>query len=129
MRIVTASVVAAAAAAVLSAPAAAQTGWIRIGAGDVSGDSGRATVAARSEPQFRQLMICVEQHPIRITEAEIRYRDGRSQPIRIRELIDKQDCSRFLRLSGRERDVASVDLSYDAASLSGQVSRVELYAR
>ena len=118
-----------AAAMTLAAPAAAQSGWTRIGAGDVGGDSGRATLSARSEPQFRELMICVERHPIRIMETEIRFRDGRTQVVRVRALIDKQDCSRTYRLGGRERDVASVDLTYDAAALDGQTSRVELYAR
>ena len=129
MRSVRASVLAAAGAALLAAPAAAQSGWMRIGASEVSGDTGRATVSARGQPQFRELMICVEQHPIKITGGEIRFRDGRTQALRLRSLIDKQDCSSFLRLSGRERDIASVDLTYDAASLSGQASRVELYAR
>ena len=117
------------AAMMLAAPAAAQSGWTGIGASEVGGDSGRATLTAQGQPQFRELMICVEQHPIKITGGEIRFRDGRTQNLRIRALIDKQDCSSFMRLSGRERDVASVDLTYDPASLAGQRSRVELYAR
>ena len=110
--------------------AAAQTGWTRIGRSEVAGDGGRATIPGRTEQGFRnELMICVEGRAIRILNGELRYRDDRTQRLRGLGIVRANACSSFFRLAGRNRDIASIDLTYDPASLEGGAAIVEIYAR
>ena len=122
---------AAAALAVLAiaAPAASQSGWTRLGQREVNDSVERDTIRARGSTQFRQVMICVEQAPVRFYELVVRYRNGATQNVRIRSLVRASDCSRNIDLRGRNRDIEAVDFTYEAASLGRGRARVELYGR
>ena len=114
----------------LASGAAAQTGWTGIGRGEIIGDSGRGAIAGRETQGFRnEIMICVESHALHILDAEIRYRDGRTQALRIRARMDAGDCGRPIALRGGNRDIASLDVAYEPASLGGARAIVEVFAR
>ena len=117
------------AALAMPVPAAAQSGWMGIGRREVSDSVDRDTIRARGNAQYRQIMICVEQAPVRFHDVNVRYRNGRTQDVRLRSLIRAGGCTRFIDLRGRERDIDAVDFTYEAASLGRQRARVELYAR
>lgn len=122
---------AAAAAAIvlaLAAPALAQSGWTAVGGRAVSGEAGRDTIAVRWQPQFREIMFCVEGRAVRLLDGTVRYRDGRSQSVRVRARIADGACSRMANV-GRNRDIATVDIAYDPASLEGGRTEVEVFAR
>lgn len=117
------------AAAVAAAPAVAQSGWTGVGSAPASGDSGRVAITARSDPRFRELMICVEGNAVRINDADIRFADDRRQSVRVRSRLADGACSRMYTLNTRGKAIAAADVTYDVASLAGGTVRVQLYAR
>ncbi|MEA3044496.1 MAG: hypothetical protein QOJ53_126 [Sphingomonadales bacterium] len=120
---------AAAFVAMTAAPAAAQSGWTGVGWAPASGDSGRVAINAHSDPRFRELMICVEGHAVRINDADIRFADDRRQSIRLRARIADGACSRMYTLNSRGKAIAAADVTYDTTSLAGGTVRVQLFAR
>jgi hypothetical protein len=115
--------------AMSAAPAAAQSGWTGVGWAPASGDSGRVAITAHSDPRFRELMICVEGHAVRLNDAELRFADERRQSIRVRSRLVDGACSRMYALNSRGKAIAAAEITYDAASLAGGTVRVQLFAR
>jgi len=111
-------------------PALAQdSGWGMIGQRQVGIDVDHDSIPARAGEQYRQLMLCVERAPIQVLDVTVRYRNGANQSVRMRSRIADGRCSRGIDLRGREREVASVDFTYQTASLGGQRALVQLFAR
>lgn len=123
----------AAAAAILTimtaASASAQSGWASIGTGNVTGETGRATIAAHGEPSYRQLMLCTDGHAVRMVDIVVTYADNHSQTIHDGERLASGDCGRMLDLNSRRQAVTSVQIVADVASLAGGTVRVDLFAR
>jgi hypothetical protein len=117
------------AAILMAAPAVAQSGWSMIGYRDVGPEADHDTITVRVEEQHQQLMFCTERHAIRIIDGIVHYRDGRSQNVRVRTRLEADRCGRSIDLSGRNKDVATMDFTYEVASLAGAQARVQLYAR
>ena len=117
------------AAVMLAAPVAAQSGWTELGSRDVSDRVDRDTIAVRGRQLYSQIALCAQQAPVRFFDLAVRYRSGRIQNIPVRALVRRGDCTRYLDLRGRNRDVAVVDFTYEAASLGRQRARVRLFAR
>lgn len=117
------------AAILMAAPAAAQSGWSMIGQRDVGPEADHDTITVRVEEQHQQLMFCTERHAIRLLDGVIHYRDGRTQNVRVRTRLEADRCGRSIELAGRNKDVASMDFTYEVASLGGAQARVQLYAR
>jgi hypothetical protein len=116
-------------AAASAAPALAQTGMGLIGQRVVDG-ADRDTIAARGSGQYREMMICVEDAPVAFQEVVVQYKSGGAQHIRLRQRIAAGRCSRIVTLSGRDRDIATVDFTYaPAAGGASSRPRVQLYAR
>ncbi len=121
---------AALAALAIAAPAVAQSsGWTRLGQREVSDSVDRDTIRARGGAQYRQAMICVEQAPVRFVDVVIRYRNGGTQDVRMRDLIRAGACTRDINLRGQSRDIEAVEFTYEAASLGRERARIELFAR
>jgi len=117
-------------AAAAAAPALAQDrGWGMIGQREVSGGVDHDTIPARGGEQYRQIMFCVEDAPIRFRAVTIRFQGGTFQQATLRDRIAAGRCGGAITLRGRDRDVAGVDITYEAASLGGATARVQAYAR
>ena len=114
--------------AACAAPALAQTGWTTVGHAALAAEAGIATITPRWQPQFREIMFCTEDHDVRLLDAAIRFRDGRTQTIKIRARVADGGCSRMASV-GRNRDIAGVDIAYDPASLGGGRARLLFSAR
>jgi hypothetical protein len=114
----------------IAAPAAAQSGWTMVGYAVLDGGAaaGTGTIRTRWQAQFREIMFCAEDHAVHLTDATVRFRDGRTQNVRVRMRVANGGCSRMSNV-GRNRDIEAVDLSFDAASLEGQRARVQLFGR
>jgi hypothetical protein len=117
------------AAFAVAAPAAAQSGWTRLGHREVNDSVERDRIEARGGARYRQVMICVEEAPVRFASVVVRYRNGATQDVSLRELIRAGACSRDIQLRGRDRDIEAVDFTYEAASLGRGRAKVELFAR
>ena len=117
------------AAAVLAAPAGAQgTGWTTVGRTVVQPDAGSGSMDVRWEKAFREAMLCVDDHAIKLTEATFRFADGSSKAVKLRQTLADGACSKPLSVP-RKSDVASVDIAYDSASLGGSKAKVQITAR
>ena len=126
MRIVPVAVMAA--ALTLPALASAQS-WTRLGNREVSDRVDHDSIRARGSAQYRQMIICVEQAPVHFLSVIVRYRDGTTQDVRLRNLIRAGACSRDIALRGRNRDIEAVDFTYETASLGASRARVEVSVR
>lgn len=118
-----------AAAMIAAMPVLAQSGWTHIGEAAASAGARSATIAARGDPRYRQVMVCVEGHVVRLTDTLIRYKDGRSQTLQLRARVPDGGCSRMIELTGRTREIASAEVGYDPATLQGGSATVQLFAR
>lgn len=125
------AVLAAVAFAVVAVPVAAEPGMGMIGRRLVGGDAaaaGRDTIPVTGTERYGTLLICVDRAPIRFQEVVVRFKDGRASNVRLRSLIAAGGCSREIPLSGR-RDIAGVEIAYDAASLGGERALLQLFGR
>lgn len=122
------AVLAALVALAAAAPALAQTGMGLIGHRVVDG-ADRDSIPARGSAQYREIMICVENAPVAFQEVVVRFRNGGTQNIRLRQRIAAGRCSRVVGLSGRDRDIQAVDFTYAPAAGGGTRPTVQLYAR
>lgn len=116
-------------AAALAAPAPAQSGMGLIGQRQIGGGVDRDTIPARGGEQYRQIMFCIEDAPVRFLGATVRYQDGTAQVMNLRDRLAAGRCGRVLDLRGRDRNVVGIDIIYEAASLGGATARVKVYAR
>jgi len=122
--------IASAVAMVAAMPVLAQSGWTHIGQAVANADSRSATVTVvRDDPRFRQVMICVEGHAIRLTDTIIHYQDGRTQTMQLRARVPEGGCSRMSELGGRNRLIQTAELGYDPATLQGGSATLQLFAR
>jgi hypothetical protein len=112
-----------------AAPAAADPAWTRVGQRQVSGSVDRDSIPSQDIARYRQLMICVEEAPIRFVAVTIRYRDGGTQAVGLRALVRAGSCSPDIQLRGRDRSIEALDFTYEAASLGRGQARVDLFAR
>ena len=121
--------IAATAALVAAMPALAQSGWTHIGQATAGSGASSATIAAHGDPRYRQLMVCIEGHVVRLNDAIIHFQDGRTQTIQLRARVADGGCSRMSEVGGRNRLIQSADVGYDPASLQGARPRFELSVR
>jgi hypothetical protein len=112
-----------------TAPAIAQSGWNGIGQAAATPEASSVTITARGEARQRELMFCVEGHLLRINEAVLHYQGGAAQNIRLRQRVADGGCSRMATLSGRNRILATADVSYDPATLEGARTQVQIFVR
>ena len=112
-----------------SAPAIAQSGWAQVGQAVAQASASAATVSSPVlDPRYREGMICVDGHLIRLNQAIIHYEGGTQQTIQLRARVANGGCSRGFGLNSRHT-IQSVEVTYDPATLEGASAHVQLYAR
>jgi hypothetical protein len=122
-----------AAAIMFAGPAIAQTQWTELGQREVSDrverDTIRTSGPGRWQAQYSQIALCTERAPVRFHDVTVHFRNGRSQNVAVQSLVRAGACSDRYDLRGRDRDIAAVDFTYEAASLGRRTGRVRLFAR
>ncbi len=113
----------------LAVPAAAQPAWDQLGSREVNDRVDRDAIAAYGRQTYSEVRLCVERAPVRFYDVVVRFRNGQSQQLPVRELVGRGHCSEPLDLRGRERNIAQVAFTYEAASLGRRSARVRLLAR
>jgi hypothetical protein len=114
--------------AAASAPALAQSGWAQVGSSTAEAGAGTTSMTPTLDPRYREIMFCVEGHPIRLNDATFHFEGGTQQTIRVRARVAAGGCSR-MSVIGSRRTIERVEIAYDPATLAGASARVELYAR
>jgi hypothetical protein len=111
-----------------AAPALAQPGMGTIGRRQISGAADHDAITVSKTESYSTLMVCVDDAPVHLMDIVVRYRNGTSQNVRLRSVVQAGRCSRELELHNR-REIASVDFTYDAARLGEARATVVLFAR
>ena len=118
----------AATALTVAAPAAAQLTWVELGSREVSDRVERDVIHAEGGQIYNQIRLCVDRAPVRFHDVDVRYSNGATQSLSVRDLVARGRCTAPLDLRGRNRDIESVTFTYEAASLRRRTARVRLLA-
>jgi len=86
--------------------------WRTIGFTTVSGGVDRDTIRVRGDSRFRAVRLCVFNAPLVMRDFDIRFANGRSQDVNVRQRFAAGTCSRIVDLRGRGRDIRSIRLTY-----------------
>jgi hypothetical protein len=119
----------AASAAALAVPAFAQDGWVQLGARNVTDRVDRDTIGVPGRQWFRQVKLCVYGHVVRFYDVDVRFANGTSQRLGVRDLIPAGGCTRNIDLRGRARNIQAIDFTYEAASIGPGRAEVRAFAR
>jgi hypothetical protein len=111
-----------------AAPALAQPGMGMLGRRQITSAVDRDTITVSKTEAYGTLMICADDAPVHFTEMVVRYRNGTSQNVRLRQAVQAGRCGRELALHNR-REIASVDFTYEAARLGNARATVLLFGR
>ena len=123
------TIVIAAAAAILAGPATAQdSGWSTVGRVTVGPDASSGTMTVRWDPSFRQGMFCADGAGVRLADATLRFADGTSKIVKVRQKLADGGCSKPIAVP-RKSQVATLDIAYDSATLNGGKAKLQLAAR
>jgi hypothetical protein len=112
----------------IAAPAVAQKGWSAVGRAKIDSEAATGTLEVKWQPGYREIMLCAEGNAVKLDTLVLQFRDGKSQPVKLRARLADGGCSKTASVA-RNRDVATADISYDRASLAGGKTRLQLYAR
>lgn len=88
--------------------------WELIGTSQVSFRKEQDTIYARGNDKHRQIMVCVYNQPVRVTDLDVRFANGRSQDLAVRNVLNAGQCTRAIDLAGNKRDIRSVSIAYKA---------------
>jgi hypothetical protein len=116
--------------ALLPTPAAAGKGWKFLGERTVTDrldhDSIAVTVAAGD---FTALQIRVKGVAVQFHSVKIRFGNGETQEVALREVIRAGGASRVIDVAGGDRVIRSVEFWYDSQSVRGRPALVRLFGR
>jgi len=105
--------------------------WILLGETTVDGQRDRDTIViGRSEGAFRSIQLRVYGAPVEFQRVVVRYGNGTSEEVEVRDYIPAGGQTRAIDLRGDERVISSVDFLYSKARWrQGARPRVALYGR
>lgn len=101
----------------LAAPAAAQSVWTLVGSRPVSAGVDRDAIPVQDREVYSQIVLCADGGAVRLHDVSVRFSDGSSQDLGLRDKIDRGRCTDSFDLRrGRDRYVDSVAFAYDAGA-------------
>ena len=99
---------------------------------------GSRVVAHRSETdvipvpgkqRYSAIRICVKRRAVRFRDLDVVYGNGGRQDLAIRRLIPAGECTRWINLLGKRRDIRRIVLRYDTFGDRGPRAVVTAYGR
>jgi hypothetical protein len=113
----------------VAAPAAAQSVWNRVGSRPISDSVDRDAIPVQDGEVYSQIVLCSDGAPLRLNDVTVRFRDGGSQDLAVRDKIERGGCTDSYDLRApNDRHIDSVAFTYQATS-GGRPARVRLMAR
>jgi hypothetical protein len=95
-----------------SSPASAQSGWRTVAYKTVGAGTDRDTIRVRGDARYRQVRLCSINRPIVMQDFSVRFANGRTQDIRVRNRIAAGSCTRAAELNGGRRNIEEIRLVY-----------------
>jgi hypothetical protein len=111
--------------------AAVSAQWVDLGEKEVKDRSEQDTWhIGKGKGEFRKLKIAVLDRAVRFYRLEVKYDNGRTEKLEIRNVIPAGGESRAIDLAGNERFIDKVDVWYEAQTVRrGRRSHVKLYGQ
>lgn len=105
--------------------------WVLLGQTTVNGQRDRDVIGiGRSEGRFQSIQLRIAGAPVDFQRVVVRFADGTSEDVELRERIPAGGQTRVIDLRGNERVINNVEFLYSKASWRpGALPRVSLYAR
>lgn len=89
-------------------------GWDLLGSRDVRDAVDRDSIALRGDRQFERIRLCVYERPVHFIDVQVRFANGQVQEVPVNARIRPGQCTRNIDLNGTDRNIASVDMVYEA---------------
>ncbi len=86
--------------------------WKLIGSGEVSHRAENDTFRVPGFQKFRQIMVCAYRAPVRLFDLDVRYHNGGTQDLNVRDTLQPNSCTRAIDLRGFRRDIQAVSIDY-----------------
>jgi hypothetical protein len=109
--------------------AEAQDGWRLLGQKVVTDRVDRDVITVPGGKRDTQIRFCVQRRAVRLYDVNIRFANGGYQDVPVQALIAAGKCSRIVDLRYRDRNIATVNFTYEAKSLGHGQAEVRLYAK
>ena len=131
MRIVKAAALVAMGTIAMAAPAGAQRegAWLGVGTRTLAAGSSSQIYEVRATSVPREIMFCVEGGTVQLVSADVRFRSGANQAVRLATRVRAGRCSSGYHLRNREAELGSVTVAYDPASLGNATPSLQVLVR
>src|SRR5262245_43866780 len=104
--------------------------WIYLGESNVDGNVDHDKIKiGRDDGRFRAIQIRVERAPIEFERVVVRYGNGSSERIDIRNRIRPGRSTRVINLRGNDRVIESVEVWYARARYNSNKPKLRLFGR
>ena len=113
----------------IGASVASAQGWDNLGSKEVKDRSEQDTWhIGGGQGQFRKIKITVQKKAVRFYRLEVKFENGQTQNIELRNVIPAGGSTRVIDLIGTDRRIDKVDVWYEAQTYKrGVRSQVTLY--
>lgn len=88
--------------------------WQELGTRDVRDAVDRDTIVLPGARRFERIRICAYQRPVHFLDLKVRFANGSSQDVPLRAVVRAGKCTRAIDLVGGDRNIAAVDMVYEA---------------
>ena len=113
-------------AGVTAGPAVAET---VLGSRKVAYRSETDVIPVPGKRRFGAVRLCVARHAVRFRDVDVVYGNGAKDDIPVRRIIRAGECTRWVDLRGRRRNIARIVLRYDTFGDAGPRAIVTVYGR
>jgi hypothetical protein len=118
------------AAATLALPETAEAAqWVRLGTRRVNGLLDRDRISLAGAGRFDAIRLRVRGNDLLLYDLDIRFRNGRRQDVRVRQLIRQGRQTRAIDLRGDDRAIRTVTFTYGKFPNGRGPTYVELWGR
>jgi pectin methylesterase-like acyl-CoA thioesterase len=109
--------------------AAAQDGWVKLGEKDVDFSRDHDSIDVDDKGTIREIRMSVQYAPITFDRIVIRYKNGKRQEVPFANLVQADQFSPAITLSGDGGAIDDLDVWYKTDGMSGKKAKVSFYGR
>lgn len=111
-------------AATIATPAFA---WTELGVRTVADRTDHDSINLPGDRRFDRIKLCVYRNPIHLYDLHVHYRNGGTQEVSVRDFIRAGQCTRAIDLSGEDRNIDRIDMTYEETSWRRRTATVRVF--
>jgi hypothetical protein len=112
-----------------AAPAVAQDNWEQVGTRVVNARAERDTLFVLGSDTHRQIRVCATGQPFGLLTMQIVYANGDTQDLNPQIIVQSGQCSPAMTLTGRNRTMERIVVTYAPIAAGSQAPRVRIDAQ